>query len=96
MKKILISLGVISSLLQVVKAADLPILSDSYQPFSFAVTSLTEQVHLPLFVSVGNHDKNAGGTPYTETVLPLSHRLSNWGNPLARYGSVFGMSEETR
>jgi len=37
MKKILISLGVMSSLLQVVKAADLPILSDSPQPFSFAV-----------------------------------------------------------
>ena len=44
------------------------------EELNFAVTSLTEQFRLPLFVAVGNHDKNAGGTPYRETVLPLLSR----------------------
>jgi len=49
---------------------------------SFAVTSLTQQFGRPLFVAVGNHDKNAGGSPYRETVLPLLSR--ELGVPLTR------------
>ena len=49
---------------------------------AFAVTNLTAAFRLPLFVSVGNHDKNAGGAPYRETVLPLLAR--ELGAPLDR------------
>ena len=44
------------------------------EELAFAVTSLSEQFQRPLFVAVGNHDKNAGGTPYQETVWPLLSR----------------------
>lgn len=41
---------------------------------NFAVSNLTAEFGLPLFVAVGNHDKNAGGVPYRETVWPLLSR----------------------
>ena len=44
------------------------------EELSVAAASFSEQFRLPLFVAVGNHDKNAGGAPYAETVLPLLSR----------------------
>ncbi len=52
------------------------------EELTFAITSLTEQFKLPIFFAVGNHDKNAGGTPYPETVFPLLSR--ELGTPLTR------------
>ena len=57
------------------------------EELAYAVETLTEQFHRPLFIAVGNHDKNAGGTPYSEVVLPfLSREL---GTPLARLYYAF-------
>lgn len=52
------------------------------EELAFAVTNLTGAFGLPLFVAVGNHDKNAGGSPYRETVLPALAR--GRGAPLER------------
>ena len=62
------------------------------EELTFAITSLTEQFKLPVFFAVGNHDKNAGGTPYPETVFPLLSR--ELGTPLTRtyYAFRYGNS----
>lgn len=57
------------------------------EEMTFAVTNLLESFRVPLFVAVGNHDKNAGGAPYRETVLPLLSR--ELGEPLERAAYAF-------
>ena len=57
-----------------------------------AIKSLTGQFNVPLFLAVGNHDKNAGGKPYPEVFLPvLSHELGTQVTRLYyafRYGNA--------
>lgn len=57
------------------------------EELAFAVNDLMGQFRLPLFMAVGNHDKNAGGSPYSEVVLPvLSCQL---GAPISRLYYAF-------
>lgn len=44
------------------------------EELAFAVAHLAGQFRRPVFVAVGNHDKNAGGMPYSETMLPVLSR----------------------
>lgn len=57
------------------------------EELAFAVNDLAEQFRLPLFIAVGNHDKNAGGTPYPEVVLPVLSR--ELGAPISRLYYAF-------
>lgn len=63
------------------------------EELAFAVSCVTEQFKVPLFMAVGNHDKHGGGLAYRETVLPaLSRELQT---PVQqayyafRYGSAY-------
>lgn len=46
-----------------------------------------DQFRRPLFIAVGNHDKNAGATPFDEVVLPLLSR--ELGTPLSQRHDAF-------
>lgn len=48
--------------------------ADMKEELAFALEDLAAQFQRPVFVAVGNHDKHAGGTPYSEAMLPALSR----------------------
>lgn len=44
------------------------------EELDFAMGDMAARFRLPVFIAVGNHDKNAGGSPFSEVVLPVLSR----------------------